>query len=190
MGLELLAAGLAGGLFGGYFVVRRWFARRGAKARALPAAPANDGALAGDLGVGDVVGIGDREYWLTSGYSLREAGHVLSSVFSADDAQLVLTLGAEPALYLGDHVPLTLPSELPARLDHVDRTFSLKSRLPVEVVRHGREASPAESAQWGRYEDGSEHTLWVLRTPDGAQGILSRRVPERDIVRWGNARPS
>src|SRR5688572_14292983 len=107
MGLELLAAGLAGGLFGGYFVLRRWFARRAAKATVAPAVPANEGALAGELGVGDVVGIGNREYWLTSGYSLREAGHVLASVFSADDARLVLTLGAEPALYLGDQVSLT-----------------------------------------------------------------------------------
>lgn len=187
MSFELLAVGVAGGILGGYFAVRRWFARRGRKPKARVSAPESDSALAGELRVGDVVGIGHREYWLTSGYSLSEAGNALCAVFSADDASLVLTLGAQPTLYLGHQVSLTLPSELPARLDHLDQSFTLRSRLPVEVVRHGRESSPAEPAHWGRYDDGSEHTLWVLRTPDGAHGIVSRRVPERDIVRWGNA---
>lgn len=187
MAFELLAAGLVGGAFGGYFALRRWYARRRSKAGATTPAPVADGALAGALGVGDVVGIGNREYWLTSGYSLHEAGHAIYAVFDADDVRLVLALGAQPTLYLGHQLSLILPSELPARLEHLDHSFSLKARLPVEVVPHGREARPAGSAQWGRYEDGGEHTLWVLHAPDGARGLLTRRVPDRDIVRWGNA---
>lgn len=187
MSLELLAAGLAGGLLGGYFAVRRWLGRR----RALPAArlsdPSSDSSLLGELQVGDVVGIATREYWLSSGYSLEEAGHALARVFNADDERLVLTFGAQGALYLGHQVSLTLPSELPARLEHLDQSFSLKSRFPVEVVPHGSESSRGWAAQWGRYEGGSEQTLWVLRTPEGAEGIVSRRVPERDIFRWGSA---
>lgn len=187
MAFELLAAGLVGGAFGGYFALRRWFARRRSKASATPPTPASDGALAGALGVGDVVGIGNREYWLTSGYSLHEAGHAIYRVFAADDVRLVLALGAQPTLYLGHQLSLILPSELPARLEHLDQSFSLRARVPVEVVPDGREASPAGSALWGRYEDGGEHTLWVLRAPEGARGLLTRRVPERDIMRWGNA---
>ena len=187
MSLELLAAGLAGGLLGGYFAVRRWLGRR-----RLPPAPEVSGAgseraLLGELQVGDVVGIATREYWLSSGYSLHEAGHALARVFNADDDRLVLTFGAQGALYLGHQVSLTLPSELPARLEHLDQSFSLKSRFPVEIVAHGRESSRGREAQWGRYDGGSEQTLWVLRTPEGAQGIVSRRVPERDIFRWGSA---
>jgi len=185
--LELLAAGLAGGLLGGYFALRRWLRRRGP----TPAPKALDAGGAssplGELQVGDVVGIEAREYWLSSGYSLHEAGHALARVFNADDERLVLTFGAQGALYLGHPVALTLPSELPARLEHLDQSFSLKSRFPVEIVPHGRESSRGRAAQWGRYEGGAEQTLWVLLTPEGAQAIVSRRVPERDIFRWGSA---
>lgn len=185
MSLELLAAGLAGGLLGGYLAVRRWLRRR-SPPPATKALSAGSESSPLELQVGDVVGIEAREYWLSSGYSLHEAGHALARVFNADDERLVLTFGAQGALYLGHEVALTLPSELPARLEHLDQSFSLKSRFPVEVVPHGRDSSRGSRAQWGRYEGGSEQTLWVLRTPEGAQGILSRRVPERDIFRWGS----
>jgi len=185
--LELFAVGLAGGLLGGYLAVRRWLKR----GRPLPATEVSgagsDSSPLVELQVGDVVGIATREYWLSSGYSLQEAGHALARVFHADDERLVLTFGAQGALYLGHQVSLTLPSELPARLEHLEQSFSLKSRFPVEVVPHGRESSRGTAAQWGRYEGGYEQTLWVLRTSDGAQGIVSRRVPEGDIFRWGSA---
>ena len=194
MSLELLAAGLAGGLLGGYFALRRWLSRQKPKVGTESALlAATERASASELQVGDVVGIATREYWLTSGYSLSEAGHALAAVFSAEEARLVLTLGAQGALYLGQPVSLVLPSELPARLEHLDQSFSLKSRLPVEVITLGREAKsaataqPIETAQWGRYEGGSEQTLWVLRTPESTHAILSRRVPETDIFRWGSA---
>lgn len=186
MGLELLAAGVAGGILGGYFALRRWFTRRARNHGSKVSAPESESALAGELRVGDVVGIGEREYWLTSGFSLHEAGQALCTVFRAENVRLVLTLGAQGALYLGHDVSLNLPSELPARLEHLEQPFSLKSRLPVEVVHHGREAKLAEVAHWGRYE-GGPWTLWVLRTPDRIHAIASRRVPERDIFRWGNA---
>lgn len=187
MSLELLAAGVAGGMLGGYFALRRWFSRRGRTTRVQVSASRNEGTLPAELRVGDVVGIGDQEYWLTSGYSLREAGNALSEVFSADEVRLVLALGPEGALYVGHEVSLVLPSELPARIDHHNQSFSMQARFPVEVVPLGREANRPEVAQWGRYENGSEQTLWVLRTPHRVEGILSRRVPERDIFRWGNA---
>lgn len=187
MSLELLVAGVAGGIVGGYFALRGWVARRGRTTRAKASVPDTESALNGELHVGDVVGIGEREYWLTGGYSLREAGTALCEVFSADEVRLVLSLGPEGALYVGHQVRLTLPSELPARLDHRDHSFLLKARFPVAVVPLGPDAKPAESALWGRYEGGDEQTLWVLRTPAGGHGILSRRVPERDVFRWGSA---
>ncbi len=187
MSLELLAAGVAGGIVGGYFALRRWWARRAPAPGAKLFASNTSGALATELRVGDVVGIGDREYWLTNGYSLREAGNALGEVFSAGEVRLVLTLGPQGALYFGHEVSLVLPSELPTRLDHLGRSFSLKARFPVEVASHPNDPRLAGAAQWGRYEDGDEQTLWVLRTAGGARAILSRRVPERDIFRWGNA---
>ncbi|HEU5075999.1 MAG TPA: hypothetical protein VFU02_17515 [Polyangiaceae bacterium] len=189
MSLELLAAGLAGSLVWGYVLVRRWTARRGAELRdraAAAAALSSERTYASKLRVGDVVGIGEREYWLTSGYSLHEAGHALCAVFAAENVRLVQTQGAEGALYLGHDVSLVLPSELPARLEHLDQSFSLQSRLPVEVVTHGSVSKRPEPAHWGRYE-GGPWTLWVLRTPERVDAIASRRVPERDILRWGNA---
>lgn len=185
--LELLVAGVAGGIVGGYFALRRWVARRGQRTRTPALPPRAEGARLPELRVGDVVEIGEREYWLTSGYSLREAGTTLCEVFSADEARLVLTLGPQGALFLGRLVALNLPRELPARLDHLDRSFSLKGRFPVEVVPHDRETNHPEAAQWGRYEDGDEHTLWVLHGSQGPRAILCRRVPERDILHWGNA---
>jgi len=184
--LELVAAGLAGGLLGGYFALRRWLAGRRPRSKSEASGTSSEGSPLVELQVGDVVGIATREYWLSNGYSLQEAGQALARVFDADDERLVLTFGAQGALYLGHQVALTLPSELPARLEHLDQSFSLKSRFPVEVVPHGRESSRGRAAQWGRYEGGSEQTLWVLRTSEGAEGIVSRRVPERDIFRWGS----
>jgi len=137
--------------------------------------------------VGDVIGIGDQEYWLTSGYAVHEAGHELALVFRAEASRLVLTVGPGSALYLGYEVSLLLPGELPARLEHDDLSFSLKSRVPVDVEVLGSEHETPKAALWGCYEAGADETLWVLRTPDHALGIATRRVPERDIFRWGSA---
>jgi hypothetical protein len=88
---------------------------------------------------------------------------------------------------LGHEASLLLPAELPARLEHADRSFSLKSRVPVEVEVLGSGHEPPKAALWGCYEAGDDETLWVLRTPDHAHVIVTRRVPERDIFRWGSA---
>ena len=178
------------GLCGGYVFVRRWVKARRSKVPQLTSTTTRagiDGPRNADLRVGDVIGIGNQEYWLTSGYGVHEAGHELARVFSAEASRLVLTLGPGGVLYLGHEVSLLLPGEFPARLEHADRSFSLRSRVPVEVVTKGREHEAPKAALWGCYEAGADETLWVLCMPDHARGIVTRRVPESDIFRWGNA---
>ena len=186
MSLTALAVAMVTGLCGGYVFVRRWAKSRRSQVPALAGA-GRESPRNTELRVGDVIGIGNQEYWLTSGYEVHEAGHALARVFSADASRLVLTLGPGGSLYLGHEVSLVLPGELPARLEHADQSFSLKSRVPVDVGVLGSEHEKPKAALWGCYEAGADEILWVLRTPDHAHGIFTRRVPERDIFRWGSA---
>lgn len=188
--LTALAVATLTGLCGGYVFLRRWAKARRSRVLALGSGTAKSGVDSrgsAELRVGDVIGIGDQEYWLTSGYALHEAGHALALVFSAETSRLVLTLGPRGVLYLGHEVSLLLPSELPARLEHAARSFSLKSRVPVDVEALGSGHEPPKAALWGCYEAGDDETLWVLCTPEQAHAILTRRVAQRDIFRWGSA---
>lgn len=142
----------------------------------------------GLLDEGEVIGIGDTEYWLTDAYWLYEDTQSVAAVYRAEDRQLVVVSASPPRVYLGHALPLELAPEFPALLEVEMQGFSLRSRIPVRVQASA--TSEVLPGRWARYEGGADEVLWILGLADRNLCLLTRRVPERLIFRWGRVSSS
>lgn len=139
----------------------------------------------GLLAEGEVVGIGDSEYWLTEACWLYEDEQPVAAVYRAEDRHLVVLPASPPRVYLGQAVSLDLAPEFPALLEVAAQGFTLESTIPVRV--HAGGATQVADGRWARYDGGPDEVLWILRSTHLNLCLSTRSVPERFIFRWGRA---
>ncbi len=186
MSAALLLLALAGSL-AGYVAWRKRpvRARLRGELRSL-AAPGSLRALGLWVELGEMVGIGQREYWLVEGFLAKEDGRVLAAVFFVETERLVVPTGPEPQLFVGREVSVQLPAELPTSLVVAGVEFGLRGRFPVVTEALGsHEKAPLGPGLWGEYRGGTDAVLWVLRQPQGVSALMTRQVHPSELSRWG-----